>query len=76
MKDNSIFGIDWDGDGKVEPEDDAMTTMMLDDMDKNSGGGSGGSGSSGGGCGACLLWMLLIPTGAIGLICGIVKLIA
>lgn len=32
-KDRGLFGIDWDGDGKVSDEDDFLTMDMFDDDD-------------------------------------------
>lgn len=75
MNDRGMFGIDWDHDGKVSDIDDSFTAMMLDEEEKRQTGGQQG-GDDTECCGVCLLWMLAIPAGAIGLVYGISRWLA
>lgn len=71
-----MFGVDWDGDGKVDGFDDAITIGVFEEEEEQrhqSGGSGNGGGNNGGGCGTCMLYMTLIPAGLVYLI---VRLIA
>lgn len=64
-----MFGVDWDGDGKVDGFDDATIMGILEEEEeKGSNGGSGGGNNNSGGCGTCILYVTLIPAGLIYLI--------
>ena len=64
-----MFGVDWDGDGKVDGFDDATTMGILEEEEeKGSNGGSGGGNNNSGGCGTCILYVTLISAGLIYLI--------
>ena len=51
-RDDGLFGIDWDGDGKVGLFDDFLTMDLFEDV---SGGGSGGK------SGGCMLFLVTLP---------------
>ena len=50
---------DWNGDGKVTPDEKDFTFYMMDDMDKHRKNG-------GGGCLSCLLLFVALPVTTIG----------
>lgn len=51
---------DWNGDGKVTPEERAFTFFMIDDMEKRRKNGGGG------GCLSCLLLFVALPVATMG----------
>lgn len=69
--DTEMF-FDWNGNGR---KDDLFDDYMDYQMFKHATEGSG-SNSGRGCCGTCCLYMLLVPAGIIGLIYGIVHLLA
>ena len=56
--DDGLFGIDWDGDGKVTEEDDMMTMFILDEEERERHENYGSNQS-------CMLFLLMLPLHAI-----------
>lgn len=79
---DSLFGLDLNGDGKADEWDDITAAVILDEIEKSEKEKSGGSGGFGhhdnddkndhNGCGTFLLFLLAIPVGAAGLIAGLI----
>lgn len=64
--------FDWNGNGRRDDLfDDFMDYQMIRHVTENDRGSQGR-----GCCGTCCLYMLLVPAGIIGLICGIIHLAA
>lgn len=60
----SMFGMDWDGDGNVSGEEDALTySIFEDDFEGGSGGGGGyhNNNNSGGCCLFAFLFFCMLP---------------